>query len=272
MKDIFELLNFMNSVEISGGSAEGYAAIEKGLSHAVNTLHWRSGTEKALVIIGDAPPFPKTEKTAIGLIRDFDGTLSTIYKESKHTASYLEPATLAVFRRFKKTGGGEFIRYDSEGNVVRRIVNVILGSEWTAQIDRVFEFQEKGRWQKILDRRVENRDIDWLMGQFTKQATRSEAVDALIRLGDKEGRAVAAHLWNILRKGKTPPWLMQRSLYVLSRLTNVQIDYIHSSRQRLSLKQLKYIREVLVFVYGKNFMRMLPREEDVHRGEEEGMK
>lgn len=248
--DTFELLNFISSVEISGGSAEGYAAIDRGLAQALNNLAWRKGTQKAIVIIGDAAPFPETHIASLQKIRKFKGSVSAIYKNSEHTPGELEPVTINTFRKYAMAGRGEFIRYDVSGDVVRHITNAILGTEWEEQIRAVFAYREAGRWQKVLERRVDNRDIDWFMNLFVQQRTRPEAVDALVQIGGKE---VAARIWKIIKDGTDSPWLMQRCIYVLNKLTNIHINYIESSRSRLSRNQLRYIKDVLVFTFGKKF-------------------
>ena len=173
-----------------------------------------------------------------------------IYKNSEHTPGELEPVTINTFRKYAMAGRGEFIRYDVSGDVVRHITNAILGTEWEEQIRAVFAYREAGRWKNVLDRRVANRDIDWFMNLFVQQRTRPEAVDALVQIGGKE---VAARIWKIIKDGTDSPWLMQRCIYVLKKLTNLHINYIESSRTRLSRRQLRYIKDVLVFTFGKNF-------------------
>ncbi len=250
VNDLYELLNFMNSVDISGGSAEGYAAIDKGLGRAVNKLEWRDETQKAIVLIGDAAPFPRTVSDTLHLVRRFDGRVSTIYKNSEHTPGYLEPTTLSNFRGIARAGKGDFIRYDVTGDVVQHVVTVVLGSEFADQIRRVFAYQEKGPWKKVLARRAAEGDIDWLLKQMMKKDSRPEVADALLQIG---GKALAARIWRLLQQGDLAAWELQRCVYILSELTNVHINYIHSSRKYLTQKQMQYIKDVLTFLYGKRF-------------------
>lgn len=250
VNDLYELLNFMNCVDISGGSSEGYAAIDKGLDRAINKLEWRDETQKAIVLIGDAAPFPQTVSDTLHLVRRFDGRVSTIYKNSEHTPSHLEPTTLSNFRGIARAGKGDFIRYDVTGDVVQHVVTVVLGSEFADQIRRVFAFQEKGPWKKVLARRVAEEDIDWLVNQMMKRDAKPEVADALLQIG---GKALAARIWRLLQQGDLATWQLQRCVYVLSELTNVHINYIHSSRKYLTQKQMNYIKDVLTFVYGKRF-------------------
>ena len=98
--------------------------------------------------------------------------------------------------------------------------------------------------------RVESGDVDWLMKRFTREKLRPEAADALVRIGGKE---VAARIWRIIEQGGGESWIIQRSVYVLRRLTNLHVNYLESSRERLTPRQLRYIKDVLSFVYGKRF-------------------
>ncbi len=248
--DLYELLNFMNCVDISGGSSEGYAAIDKGLGRAINKLEWRDETQKAIALIGDAAPFPRTVGETVQIVRRFKGRVSTIYKNSEHTPGYLEPTTLSNFRSIARAGKGEFIRYDVSGDVVRHVVTVVLGSEYAEQIKRVFAYQEHGPWKRILERKVAEQKIDWLLEQLMKKRVRPEVSDALLQIG---GRALAARIWRRLQQGDLATWQLQRCVYILGRLTNVQINYIYSSRKYLTEKQMGYIKGVLTFVYGKRF-------------------
>ncbi len=250
VNDIFELLNFLNCVSTSGGSPEGYAAIEKAIRLSVKNLKWREGTKRRIVIIGDAPPFPDSHNEALSLIREFKGRLSLIYKDSTYTPANLTPETKSCFRMLAIAGKGEFLEYDGEGDVVRHIVTAVLGSEWTDNVNAVFDNKGKSPWKSVLHRKIKEKDIDWLMEQFAQYSVRPEAVDALVSVGGKE---VAARIWDRVRTGCDSAWLLQRCIYVLTRLTDLHVDYIYSHRRSLNRTQLRYIEDVLTFVYGKNF-------------------
>lgn len=253
--DPFELLNFIRCVDISGGSSRGYAAIHTALHTAIHDLDWREEVQRVIILIGDAPPYPEEDNDGNSLIREFDGSTSTIYVNSGgNPRRGMNERAVKIFRQYAKTGGGEFIRNDQSDDVVRQIVTATVGSRYKSNVDAVFDSDERPRWLVLLDRKVKEHDVAWLMEKFLEQRTRPEAVDALALIGTEE---VAARVWTVIRNGCDSPWLLHCSIYVLSCLTGLHLDYIDSSRSRLTARQLKQIRGVLTFKYGKSFLASL---------------
>jgi len=256
--DIFELLNFMNSVNISGGSSKGYAAVAEALEATVRELRWRNDTEKAIVIMGDAAPFPKTYSRAVGHIRSFQGKVHTFFIRSDQTVSdlKLEAATVTSFNNFAMSSGGDFLEYSTEQqDLARRIITAAFGQRWKSDIDRIFAYEDRGGWRKVLEHRIEKGDMQWLMKQFMSRTARPEAIDALVDQGktQKEGRGVAARVWKILQQDRNPSWLHQRCLYVLDRLAELQTDYMATPRDHLNRGQRRYFESFLAVKYGRDF-------------------
>ena len=247
--DRYELLNFMRSVRVSGGSAEGYSAIGEALDTAMNDLVWRKGTVKTIVLIGDASCFREERNRCLELARGFKGSVSTIYKASSMVTRMKEPETVDVFRRIAAAGGGHFIRHDSEGDIVRRIVTLILGQEFAEEVNAIFDSRDSDRWMDFLRRKRSRGDLDWFIRQFRKRRVRSELIDALIEVGDKR---VAKAMWRCIRSEETPTWLLQRSLYVLQSFTGLDINYMTSRRDRLSRVELDEISSILRHTFGKD--------------------
>jgi hypothetical protein len=245
--DPYELLNFMASVQVSGGSLGGFAAIKDALEAACNELSWRKRTEKVIVLIGDAPPFPEEEKSCFKIARGFKGKISAIYKPSTGTST-LEPVTTAFFQKLA-TGGEEdlYLKHEKHGDMVRRIMQGILGSRWKDNIDRLFDQKETDRWSNLLQRKMAEEGFAWFFRHFRKWQVRPELVDALTAMG---GESVAREMWRIVNDDSIPPWLFQRALYVLRHLTNVSSDYMNSSRDRLSPGQRVALAEMLKRLYG----------------------
>jgi hypothetical protein len=246
VSDPYELLNFMQSTVISGGSAEGYAAITEALKEAEHSL-WRKHTEKVIVIIGDAPPFPWNERICLQIAQGFRGKVATIYKQSMGTTLALEPQTIGIFQKIAAAGRGPFLLYDQgEGPVVRRIVSAILGVEWQSQIEDAFTRRQSDKWRRVVARRLETGDLAWLFREFRKPETRPEVVDGLISQG---GPRVALEMWRCLQ-GAPPPWIMHRVLYVLRAIAGVEWEYLPEQRDALTPGQMSYIAEAIKLAYG----------------------
>jgi len=250
--DPYELLNFMHSVCISGGSAEGYAAINTAMEVACKDLAWQARAEKVVVIIGDAPPFPKERKACLEKAREFKGKVAVIYKASGQVTRLLEPETVVALNKIANAGRGPFLRYDGTGDVVRRIVKAILGTRWESNINQAFEEKGTDRWKKIVDRKKAKGHFDWFIEQFSKRTVRPELVEAVIEMG---GERVAREMWGLIQPGRESPGVLQRALYVLKALAGVNIDYMKSDRHSLTKGELQYIAEVLKIRYGKGFLR-----------------
>jgi hypothetical protein len=260
VQDPFELLNFMQSVVISGGSAEGFAAIGTALEATRDGLYWREGTEKVIVIIGDAPPFPWKKGICLDAARRFKGKVASIYKQSSGVTLAMEPETKSFFRKLSSTGGGPFLLYDEgEGDVVRRIVSAVLGTEWEEQIEEAFERKQTGRWRKVVERKILDGNFEWLIAQFKKRRVRPEVVDALVTMG---GPAVVHELWKcLLTEGeRIDSWLLHRVLYVLQPLVDLQIDYTWANRNQLTPSQMLYIAEAIKHTYGPGILEMAKRD------------
>ena len=256
--DPFELLNFIHSVDISGGSSHGYAAIYSALLTAVNDLGWRDEVQKVIILIGDAPPFPEEDNDGNSLIREFDGSFSSIFVDSGGNPKRgMNAQAIRIFKQYAKTGGGEFIRNDMAEDVVRQIVTAAVGARYAGNVNAVFDSEETPRWQAVLDRKVKEGDVDWLMEKFLEQKTRPEVVQALVDVGTQD---VVGRVWTVIRHGTDSPWLLHRCIYVLRCTTGLYLDYIDSSRSRLSMRELNKIRSVLTFKYGKKFLASLRKD------------
>jgi len=251
--DPFELFNFMRSVDISGGSSAGYAAVGTAMETAHKELMWRDDAEKAMVIVGDAPSFPRERGRCLGVARRFDGKVGAIYKRSSSTAISMEPETKSFLQSLATAGGGPFLRQDHDEEVVRRIVSAVLGTRWQDVIDKVFEDKRSGQaqWMRIIRRKQGEKDYDWLFRQFRKPKVRIELVDTIEKM---KAERVVREIWECLCSRDSEPWLIQRSLYLLRSMTGIEIDYMRSSRERLTKGQLLYVSEYLKFFYGPRIL------------------
>lgn len=251
--DAYELFNFMRTVQVSGGSAEGHAAIASAMSAALYTLKWREGTNKVVVLIGDAPPFPTERKRCLDDVRRFEGKVAAIYKQSSGVTVQMAPETVEYFQQLAKTGAGPFIRYDGEGDVVQRIVSAVLGIRWQANIKEAFKQKRTGRWERRVQRKVNAGDLSWMMQNFERPHVRSEVVDALIAW---DTPCVAREMWQILNSTNSDTYLVQRALYVLWHLADVDVPYDPLQRSRLTQSQQIYVSMALQKTFGDEFQKL----------------
>jgi hypothetical protein len=258
VNDAYELLNFMRTIDASGGSAEMQSAILTAMQTACGgageeQLAWRRDTEKAIVIIGDAPPFTQEAKGCLLLSRRFSarGKVATIYKASGGETRQLEDETIEIFKAMAAAGGGPFLMHDEEGDVVYRIVTAVLGTRWKKNIHAAFDKRDSGRWLKIVEHKQDEGDFSWFLTRFKRQYVRPELVDAMIEMG---GERVAREMWRCLLAHEDKPWLLQRTLYVLQNITDLNVGYVHVGQDRLSNKQMFYIAEALKYQFGPELL------------------
>jgi hypothetical protein len=137
--------------------------------------------------------------------------------------------------------------------VVRRIVSAVLGLEWEKQIEAVFDQKKSGRWVRIVNRRLAEGDLDWLIYRFKRREVRPEVVDALIETGNS---AVGRAMWRCIDSEEPlPPWLLQRVLYVLEPLAGVSLEYTGMTRNSLTPAQRVFIAEALKHTYGPGVLK-----------------
>lgn len=251
VRDPYELLNFMDTVDISGGSAEGYAAIMTALKTACDGLTWREGSEKVIVIIGDAPPFPEEVREGLEMIRRFEGKVALIYKPSSGVTRRMEPQTTDIFQKMATAGQGPFLRHEGGEDVVRLIVTAILGTRWRNEVTAAFDEERTDRWIRLLRRKERSGDFEWFIRQFKRPKVKPELVDALIEMGSED---VAREMWRCLQSENHGSWLLQRTLFVLQSMTDMHIGYINSKEDRFDRARMTYIAEALKHFYGPDVL------------------
>jgi hypothetical protein len=247
--DRYEMVNFLDTLNSDGGAPDARSAMREGVTVATSALTWRPSVERVLIVLGDAPPFRSERAMLVNDVASFAGRFSTVYKASGgQTESMLSRETVDVMKDLAR-GKGDFVSYDGEGPVVRRLVAAALGSAYTHEIDEVFAIDRDRSQQDIVARRVAKHDYDWLFDQFARRRVHPAVVDGL--LGFKNPY-VAARVCRLLQHDSpSRPYLRARCLYLLRRLVHDQaIDYDPHAAESVRARQLDAIQHAIQVAFG----------------------
>ncbi|MFO0984745.1 MAG: VWA domain-containing protein [Planctomycetota bacterium] len=247
--DRYEMLSFLDTLQTDGGAPDARSAMKSGLDVAVHALAWRKQAGHVLVVLGDAPPLRGERRKLAAIAAAFAGRLSTVYKMSGGAASdELGRETTDVMQDLAR-GKGEFMNYDGDGLVVRRLVSAALGSAYAAEVAHVFDMQRGQTERNIVERKIGTRDYDWLFGQFARRRVHPAVVDGLVGLSSAY---VAERVRFLLaNEAQKLPFLRARCLYVLRRLTNRwDLDYDGAAPDELRADALFRIDEAIRAAFG----------------------
>lgn len=162
---------------VASGGGDIPERVEKGLEMALNSrMKWRKGTNKVIILIGDAPPHASARPVAIQLAKDayerpfvMSGKRRTAITGGSKKAPPRPFVTSAIgigavarqddFKQIAKAGGGAFATMNAGGGpgadanpgasqaVVRHILTLAFGSrfkrEMNAFIDVYYEFRRE---------------------------------------------------------------------------------------------------------------------------------
>jgi len=137
--DVSLLQRFLDDVPITGGGDEP-EAVMSGLREAINRNPWGRRAHKVIVLFGDAPPHPTEEDEAKHRVRLFhrDGGIVSVI-DARLLGGEAEQAVMPIFREIAQAGGGEALKVSQEAELVRYLLILAFGSEWTYDLEQVYE-------------------------------------------------------------------------------------------------------------------------------------
>jgi hypothetical protein len=141
---------FLAAVTASGGGS--YAEdVEAGFRAAIAAGGWRSDAMRLVLIVGDAPPHRASLDRILAVARGFarsGGTVSTLDVSHDANPALLEAhlgrsvnhalyrnRPLDEFLRIAEAGAGQAATLDGDAQLVRRILLMIVGDRFVAELD-----------------------------------------------------------------------------------------------------------------------------------------
>ena len=219
--DRFAILNFLEGLEARGGGDVPEAILD-AVEFALDELPWRQKTHRVLLIIADAPPHPEDMAKLRMRIRSATRSskssmvISTIFTGR----GQLQPARQAeaekALREIAAMGGGEFAHLDNSNQVVSQLINMTLGSRFRKVLGDLLKTRSASPRQAMVRRKVEQRDIDWLIRKLHFPPVEPAVVEGLIKIGSP---AVAMRCLDLISTGRAGRDVQEAALYVIRRIT-----------------------------------------------------
>jgi len=228
----YRSVNFMQSVG-AGGGGDTPEAIFEALKEAVDQ-NWQKGAKRVIVLIGDAPAHARTRAKIKRLLRRFTRNGRSFVHAimtSPHSGRDVEIETQECFGEIAKLGRGSCIFLDAEDKILKHVISLSIGKEYSENIDEVYQIAESRREQvspKALDL-VRRLDFSRIERELRKKTVADDLIKALSR---KRDRDLAIFLIGILRRGKFPSTGREAAAYALKRILDLDVPPIDSDTGR----------------------------------------
>jgi len=146
---LYEGLAFLSSV-VAGGGGDFEEAVDEAMAAALR-LPWRPGAEKAMILVGDAPPHPgRREKRCLRIARTFASRRGRVHCLLVGN----NEGTMRSFGRIAEAGKGRSLGLDETEMLATRLLVLALGSDSARDIPRLLKrwhSREKRTWLAALN-------------------------------------------------------------------------------------------------------------------------
>ena len=149
-----KLQQFLSALEAEGGG-DWYEAIDSGLTDAIKLSGWRIGARKLIILVGDAPLRQKRLGDVVQMVKQFShsgGTVSTLDVSGQANPQLLEAsvgrelprrlyrnAPMAEFLMISEAGQGDAATLDGEIRLTKRLVKLIMGDRFAAEMQALLD-------------------------------------------------------------------------------------------------------------------------------------
>lgn len=171
-------MGYRRPEDVGKDDIEWSEAVYAALEQAIN-FSWRPTAKKVVILIGDAPPHPEELEETLALVRSFwksgKGIVHTIFipieiHRKKSAPDLLDPKVQKlftkqemeflikrdqkklpdrteglsqkveeIFRSIAMNGGGECVRLQDEKEIVREMLQTVLGRQWKVDVDEIYD-------------------------------------------------------------------------------------------------------------------------------------
>lgn len=126
---------FLSGVKAEAGG-DWEEAVEEGLRVAIEGVHWRKGSKKMILLVGDAPPHKRDLQKALDLTDKFQqqgGVVSTIdathESNDQEFSNYDSANIMQEFVAIAAKGKGETANLQDK-KIIKQLVTLTFGSRW----------------------------------------------------------------------------------------------------------------------------------------------
>ncbi len=222
----YRLMTFLDGIRAAGGG-DIEEAVLAGIEECTERFAWSAGSQRVIVLIGDAAPHPDEERDLLRRARHFrasGGTIHTLVthrKSSKTSAS--EKDAIRTFASIANAGGGSAATLDSAGDLVRELLVLSFGKSWRAEIESAYErvLRRSGWRDQIIDRLEKAGNGSALARKLRIGPVYPGLVEALVRSRDPD---TTARVLEVLQDDGLPEDNRWAGLYVLLRRLGISLE------------------------------------------------
>ena len=149
-----KIQGFINGLSAEGGG-DIYEAVQEGLETAIEGSDWRIGARRIIILIGDYPPADNTLTAIVKQVRRFSsagGVVSTLDVSDQSNPAVVEAKvgrkvdramyrndSMLNFRIIADAGGGDSATLEGEISITRRLITLIMGSQFAQEMSTLLE-------------------------------------------------------------------------------------------------------------------------------------
>ncbi len=149
-----KLRQYLSELEAQGGG-DWFEAIDRGLADAISLSGWRIGSRKLIILVGDAPARPEKLGDIEQMAKQFShsgGIVSTLDVSEQANPQLLEArigravprhlyrnAPMSEFLTISEAGQGDAATLDGETRLTKRLVTLIMGSQYAAEMQALLD-------------------------------------------------------------------------------------------------------------------------------------
>lgn len=230
--DRYAILNFLEGLEAKGGGDVPEAILD-AVTYGFDEMPWRSQSHRVLVIVADAPPHPEERARLRMRLRSatrstrHSTVVSTIFTGRGQVSPARQAEAERALREIAEAGGGEFSYMDNPSQVVSQLIGVTLGSRFRGEANQLLRERAQSPRQAMIRKKVEERDIDWLLRKLHITPVEPGVVAGLIRIGSP---AVALRCLDVVSEPSQARPVREAALYILRRVTRYggSLDFTRS--------------------------------------------
>ncbi len=236
--DRYKILNFLESLD-AGGGGDTPEAIYDAIHVAFKELGWRQSAYHALLLVGDAPPHKEDlsrlyvelrNQIEKGKGRTFVSTICVAKSGGGYQQDEVDKAVKA-FQEIARVGQGEFTHLTDVTGVGDELIASVVGNKHKAAIAAALKNSHHDVRDSIVEAKVRDRDLPWLIERFDTGRLDPLVIDALIRI---RSNTVAMRCLSLVRADDAPRPQREAALYILRRTTDyrgtVDLDQPHSAQ------------------------------------------
>ncbi len=219
--DRYGILNFLEGLQAKGGDDVPEAVLD-AVEFALDQLEWQKDAHKVLLIVADAPPhaddMAKLRTRIRSAVRSTRSSVvvSTIFTGAGELSRARQVEAVEALQEIAEAGGGEFSHLEDPARVLTQLVSMALASQERASVEETLRRRKESPRVALVQRKVEERDVEWLIGKLSSVPVEPAVVEGLVRIASP---AVARRCLDVVAEADAAKPAREAALYVLRRIT-----------------------------------------------------